>query len=268
MADLAQFTAQNKYLMLALDHRESFKELINPQNPVDVQPEEVIKIKAQIIESLKDQFSGILIDIDYGLPAYKNKNKPFLLPVEKSGYKEVDEGRITELAYLTNELKEKGASGIKLLLYFNPDRDAAKQQVKTAKKVAEDCVKENLPFFLEIVVYDSVPKQKTIVNSVKYFLKGGVYPDVFKIGYPETAENCQEITGILGETPWILLTAGEDFEIFKSQLQVAIKNGCSGFLAGRALWKELFKLQEDKKEKFLQETLPKRFAEICQIATS
>lgn len=261
MADLAQFTAQNKFLMLAMDHRESIRKMLKSD-------QEINEFKKEIIEALTDQFSGLLIDIKYGLPAYRNKTKPFLLPVEKSGYKEIDGDRITELEHSVEELKQMGASGIKLLLHFNPTGETARKQLETAKQVEENCIKENLPFFLEILTYGSIPKQKLVIDSVKYFLQGGVYPDVFKLEYPEDAAICRQITEILGKTPWILLTAGENFNVFKNQLQIAVQNGCSGFLAGRALWKDLLKLKGQEKDKFLVETLPNRFRQISQITTN
>ena len=79
------FTENNTFLMLALDHRESFKKFINPENPDSVTNEVATESKKKIIDKLKDKFTGVLIDINYGLPAYKElgTNKPFLLPMEK-----------------------------------------------------------------------------------------------------------------------------------------------------------------------------------------
>ena len=45
--------------------------------------------------------------------------------------------------------------------------------------------------------------------------------------------------------PWVLLSAGVDFEQFKPQAQVACENGASGFLAGRAIWKEAAAMSPD-----------------------
>lgn len=36
--------------------------------------------------------------------------------------------------------------------------------------------------------------------------------------------------------PWVLLTAGVTFEGFVDQLTVAVRHGCNGFMAGRAIW--------------------------------
>ena len=97
--DLSKFTSRGKFLMLALDHRGSFKKLINPQNVTVVSDDTVIQLKSEIIQALADQFSGVLIDEAWGLEACKEvcSVKPFLLPLEKTGYTDEGGERITEL---------------------------------------------------------------------------------------------------------------------------------------------------------------------------
>lgn len=260
--------------MLALDHRESFRKILNPLKPEAVGKEEMIKIKAEIIESLKDQFSGILIDPEYGLPAYKSvgliKNKPYLLSIEKSGYQEIGEERITQLQYRVEELKKMGATGVKLLIYFNPYVKTAKPQLETAGKVWRDCRAAGLPLFLEIVVYytenTASAKLNLVTESVKRFLNYGIRADVFKLDYPKDEASCRLVTSLLGRIPWVLLTRGENFQIFKKQLEAAVENGASGFLAGRAIWQEIGKYQNDvERKEFLNTVVKKRFQEIISI---
>jgi tagatose 1,6-diphosphate aldolase len=255
--DLTKFQRDGKFLMLALDHRGSFKKLIGDLDPVAV--------KSEIINSLEDQFSGVLIDVDWGLKSYANKDKPYLLPVERTGYQQKDDGRVTELERPIAELKNLGAAGAKLLLYFNPQSATAEIQIEVAKKVLDDAKVNNLPFFLEIVTYDS--GEGKVVESVEMFLAQNVRPDVFKLEYPGSSENCLKITELLDETPWIILTRGNSYDIFKSQLQDAIGNGCRGFLAGRAVWQEIGQYKDGTQRKeFLQDIVKKRFAEISEIA--
>lgn len=229
--------------MLALDHRGSFKKLINPAAPDAVTDEEIINLKKAIIDSLQDQFSGLLIDEVWGLKAYQNKTKPFLLPLEKSGRQDV-----AELQYSVEQVKQMGASGAKLLLYFNPEAESSEKQIEIARKVMNECRQLDFPFFLEIVGS----------TQLKMFIDGGVKPDVWKLEYPGSQ--------LTGDTPWILLTGGQTFNAFKPQLEIASQNGCSGFLAGRALWQEVTTLQGAEKQKFLSETLPGRFKELVQVS--
>lgn len=268
------FAQNGSFLMLALDHRESFRKILNPLNPQEVTDEEIIEVKKDIIASLHNDFSGFLIDPQYGLIAYKKldilEKKPYLLSIEKSGYQEKNEERLTHLEYSVFQLKELGAKGVKLLVYFNPYVSSAINQLKIAGEVFKQCQEADLPFFLEIVTYYTETtchkKENLVIESVKRFLSFGIRPDVFKLEYPKDNFSCQQITKILGRIPWILLSRGEDFNIFKIQLESAILNGASGFLAGRSLWQEVGGYKDRKeRKKFLDEVVRKRFFEISQI---
>ena len=53
---------------------------------------------------------------------------------------------------------------------------------------------------------------------------------------------CRAITKIAGQVPWAVLSAGVDHSVFLGQVEAAIKNGASGVIAGRALWKDCISL--------------------------
>ncbi len=270
--NLDQFKGRGKFLMLALDHRESFKKLINPENHEAVSDGEAIKLKSEIIKALEPEFSSLLIDIKTGLPAYTQKSKPFLLPLEKSGYTDKEGERITDIEFNVSDLKSYGASGAKLLLYFNPNLESATKQIETARKVLNDARENDFPLFFEFVTYspkgEIEDKEKIILDSLDLLLKENIRPDVYKLEYPGSLEGCKKITEKLKDLPWILLTGGVSFEKFDVELKDAIGGGAQGFLAGRAIWQEVCKLEGEEKEKFLKETLPNRFKEICRVATS
>jgi tagatose-1,6-bisphosphate aldolase len=275
MADLANFLKDGKFLMLALDHRGSFKKLMNPDNPDSVTDQMAIDLKGEIINAVKDQMSGVLIDPDFGLPAYVEKTKPFLLPVEKTGYEAKGGERLTKLEYGVPKLMEWGAGGAKILLFFNPYLETAEAQLETGKSVVEECKSRDYPLFLEIVTYEAdhevtmEEREKLVIESLKKFVARNVIPDVFKLEYPGSAVACRTISAILQEheVPWILLTRGDSFEHFKEQLKDAVSRGAVGFLAGRALWQEVCTMQGEEKQKFLKETLPERFRIISEICT-
>lgn len=275
--DLKPFQKYGKYLMLALDHRGSFRKYVNPANPDSVTDEELIQTKAMIIEAVQNQFSGVLIDAEWGLPAYakvsarqaRSKEKPYLLPLEKSGYTDKEGDRLTELEYSAKQLKDMGASGAKLLLYFNPESTTCDQQLQTAQTALADAHTNNLPFFLEIVTYGNKKKNnrsEVILDSVKMFLKNNIAPDVWKLEYSGDKKSCVKITKLVGKTPWVLLTGGEDYKVFVKQLQDAVAGGAVGFLAGRALWQEIsdYKTDSEKKE-FLNIVVADRFRKIVDI---
>jgi tagatose 1,6-diphosphate aldolase len=45
-----------------------------------------------------------------------------------------------------------------------------------------------------------------------------------------------------GDVPWAVLSAGVDHETFVGQVEIAMQNGASGVIAGRALWKDCISL--------------------------
>ena len=71
--------------------------------------------------------------------------------------------------------------------------------------------------------------------------------------------------------PWVLLSAGVDIQLFLKELKIAVNNGASGFLAGRAIWKQAanFETNNDLRqilEKKVRENLRKSI-EIANNAT-
>lgn len=273
--DTKIFTKKNKYLMLALDHRGSFKRLLNPEDPEATPTQKIIETKFKIIKTAYDQFSGILIDPTFGLPAFEKiaqqneKKKPFLLCTEKSGYEAEKNGRFTSIQYPAAELKDMGAAGIKLLLYFNPYNKAAEHQITIGRKALEDAHGNNLPIFIEFVSYQETKEQrpldKIVLDSIEMALSKNVKPDVWKLEYPGSLAACQKISALVKDTPWILLTRGSKYEIFKKQLKDAITAGAAGFLAGRALWQEGMALDDEQQNIFLETTFCQRFQEITDI---
>jgi len=278
MVDISRFTNKGKILMLALDHRGSFKKLINQQAPDLVKPAQVITIKQEIISELYDQFSGVLIDSEAGLSAFqkasvaKSAPKPYLLCIEKTGYEDEKGSRKTTLEFSVSKLKSLGASGIKLLLYYHPQAPTKQHQLTVAKQVLQDCRAAKLPLFLELVTY-TLPefnshKPELVLDSVYDFLQAGIIPDVFKLEYPGDPAACFQITKILKKTPWILLTKGDSFVNFKQQLKIAVANGAIGFLAGRSLWQEFGQYPELKRLDYFQTVVLERFSQIRQIVLS
>jgi len=264
------FLNRGRILMLALDHRQSFKKYVNPNNPDKATDAQIISVKREIIDSVSDLMSGALVDPDWGLPAMQNVAAPYLLCMEASGYTDAAGERNTELKYSGAEIKKMGAKGAKLLLYMNPWGTNVAHQVQVAKEAAKDASKAGLPFFLEIVTYgkeaDGGRRGEAIMLSILALSDAGVVPDVYKLEYPGTPADCANITARLGKTPWILLTRGESYAIFRNQLRAAVQAGAVGFLAGRAVWQEIPEYPSGAtREKFLQEVVRARFKEICEI---
>jgi tagatose 1,6-diphosphate aldolase len=57
----------------------------------------------------------------------------------------------------------------------------------------------------------------------------------------EVRELCRQVDQASG-MPWVILSAGVEIEEFLVQVELATEAGASGFLCGRAIWKDAVKL--------------------------
>ncbi|MEM5766584.1 MAG: tagatose 1,6-diphosphate aldolase [Candidatus Aenigmatarchaeota archaeon] len=274
---LEKISSKGLFHIVALDHRESLKRILNPKNPKSVSRKILEEVKLKLSKLFSSQASGILLDPIYGRPAIKAiRNKcGLLISLEESGYKETEKGRINTLIknFGPNEVKRMGGDAAKLLIYFNPKVKAAKQQKKLVENVATKCREMKLPLVCEILVYPykernfEKEKGRLIIQSVKEVSKLGI--NLLKTEFPgkmgERAEvNCKKLTKV-SKVPWVLLSKGIGFEEFKEQLKISMEFGCSGFMVGRALWQSYFSIKN--KEEFLKKVCLNRLKELNEIAS-
>jgi tagatose 1,6-diphosphate aldolase len=279
---LEKISSNGFFHIVALDHRESLKKIINPEKPEAVSRKSLESIKLKFSRIFSSQASGILLDPIYGRPAINSiKHKcGLLISLEESGYEETEDGRLTHLIkkFGPKEAKGLGADVAKLLIYFNPKAKTARKQKELVKKVSEKCKEVGLPFVCEFLVYPykekdfEKEKSNLILSSAKEISRLGV--DLLKTEFPGRLEiddrekiesNCKKLTRI-SKVPWVLLSRGIDFYKFKEQLKISINLGASGFMVGRALWQDYFSSGKQK-EDFLKEVCLKRLKELKEIAS-
>lgn len=268
---LSGFQKDNFFLMLAFDHRGSFKKMMQKYSNREITDDDVIVLKEKIIRPLLPYISGTLVDQDYGLPAYKKAGGtvPYVLPTEKTGYVDTAGERLTEIEYDGESIIKNGGTGVKLLLYVNHSVASFEKQLTVARTVAEDASKNELPYFLEFVVYEANGIfGGTVYENVQKAIEVGIVPTVWKLAYPGSQDECKKIQEVVGTTPWILLTGGTTFETFLEEYKEAVAHGARGFLAGRALWQEAVEFWQDeaKLQEFLSTTLVDRFKQLIAIS--
>ncbi len=224
---------------------------------------------------------------------YIPRDVGILLAYEKTGYEKAQGGRKTALLpdWSGEKIKRSGANAIKLLLYYRPDGnpEVVEYQNSIVKKVGDEARKYDIPFLLEPVGYEidepkkdsleyAKKKPEIVIDTVKEFTKEEYGVDVLKLEFPadlkyteefaygefdgkerEVAYDLFEVEDICEELdntatiPWVLLSAGVDIEEFLINVEIATAHGASGFLAGRAIWKDAvpFYPDLDKMEKWL-----------------
>lgn len=76
---------------------------------------------------------------------------------------------------------------------------------------------------------------------------------------------CKAISAV-STVPWVLLSAGVDFDVFSEQARIASSAGASGWLAGRAIWKEVTKMGPANRTTFLKDVAIPRAEKLAAIA--
>jgi tagatose 1,6-diphosphate aldolase len=286
-------TSHGIFSILAVDHRDSLRAIIAPDAPQTVTADQLSEIKLAIIKYLASTTSAVLLDPVYSagqaivggqLPGHVG----LVCAIEEQGYLDSPCSRRTPLlsGWSVAKAKRLGANGVKLLLFYSPDAgDAAEAQEGLVRSVANDCLRYEMAFFLEPITYSSNPaiekgssqfaamRRRLVVETVRRLSPLG--PDVMKVEFPLDvhhepdpavwAEACAELNEA-SRVPWTLLSAGDSFETFKQQLRVACQTGCSGFVGGRAIWREAIDLSGQQRIDFLDDVASQRVRELHDIA--
>ncbi len=286
-------TSRGIFTILAVDHRDAMKAMINQESPEAVPAEQLTEIKLSIVKVIGPGATAVLLDPVYSVgQAIARRALPaktaFLSAIEAQGYLGDPYSRQTTMleGWGIKKAKLLGASGVKVLLFYNPDAgEAAERQDELVSKLLEECAEYDIPLFLEPIVYSLDPdkakgsaafsqeRRHLIVESARRL--GALKPDVLKLEFPVDCQYekdeavwqdaCAELNDA-SPVPWTLLSGGGDFDLFQKQVKIACQNGCSGFLVGRALWQEAVYLQGSERMAFLEGQATRRWLSLCETA--
>jgi tagatose 1,6-diphosphate aldolase len=281
------------FVMCAMDHRAGLISMIEEAQHGVPDYKEIVDMKLDMCSAMGHHASGILLDPEYGAAQCIAGNAlsgrtGLLVSVEATGYEKDPQGRLTTLLknWGVGKIKRMGASAVKMLVYYRPDiKRLAHKQLKTIERVAEECIKYDIPFLVEPKTYH-VEGEKMDSAEFAARLPGMVIEtareitalpvDVLKAEFPadlkyekdvsKLMDYCQKLDAA-SRIPWVILSAGVDFETFRSQVTIACKAGASGFLGGRAIWQEAMELagREDRVA-FFKTVGVQRLQELADIA--
>ena len=208
-----------------------------------------------------------------------------LLASEESGYEKAGpsgKDRSSELidGWTVPKARRAGADAVKLLLYYHPDadEDVLTHQQALVRRLGEECKVADMPFLLELVTYargegaaDFARNKPDLVTRSAAEFSGEEYGvDILKMEFPadlkwtrefgngafdgkerEGVYSLAEVRDLCGRLdqaagmPWVILSAGVDIEEFLIQVDLSAEAGASGFLCGRAIWKDVVPLYPD-----------------------
>lgn len=277
--------------MCAIDHRGSMQRMLSREAGIDAGYDEMVRYKLELCEALAPHSSAVLLDPEYGaaqsiaagvLPG----DTGLLVSVEASEYEQAGDGRITEVLpdWSVQKIKLMGASAVKILIYYRPDKaDLARQQEDTVRRLAEDCDRFDIPFLVEPVTYTlsredraslSARKADLVVQTARRITSLPI--DVLKAEFPvdlqiekdegRAMDACQRLNEA-SQLPWVILSAGVDYETFCRQVDMACRAGACGFLGGRAIWQDALRITDSaERVRFLKTTVADRMKGLVEIA--
>lgn len=261
----------------AMDQRGSLRKSLAKEKGGDISDAMMEEFKGLVTEVLTKHASAILLDPEWGIGPSKRRAKGsgLLLAYEKTGYDANTPGRLPDLldVWSVRRLKDAGADCIKILLYYTPTDSKAINDHKHAwvERIGDECVANDIPFFLELVGYEegvdekgleyAKKKPRIVTDSVAEFSKDRYNVDVLKIEVPinmkfvggakantsgQSAYSKDEARKLFLESakaagrPFIYLSAGVSNDEFTESLGLAAESGVkfSGVLCGRATWKD------------------------------
>ena len=136
----------------AMDHRGSFRNMINQADPESVSYDEMVKRKLELCSTFAPIATAVLIDPLFGAAQCISQGSlpgttGLLVSIEATGYSGSREHRVTELleGWGVEKIKRMGASAVKLLVYYRPDlKELASKQLGIVRKLAEECIEYDI----------------------------------------------------------------------------------------------------------------------------
>ncbi|MCY4272842.1 MAG: DUF2090 domain-containing protein [bacterium] len=251
VADLA---CDGRFAVLAIDHRDSLRSVLAPDDPDAVSGEAIVDLKRDLVAGLADGATGVMLEPEYSIPQLLDGTLPagvgFTAALEAQGYMADPEAAPVAVldGWSAQAAADCGAAAAKLLVLYRPDRPHAAAQERAAAQILAECRRVGIPLLVEPLFYhldDPSARPQIVLDTVDRFAPMGF--DVLKLPLPvdpshhpeqaRWAEACREISERC-DTPWTLLSGGGGFEGYCAQLEVAMDSGCAGFTVGRALWSE------------------------------
>ena len=262
------------FAVVAVDHRGPLRRSLEKESPEGKSNEALTALKCDIVRHLAPATTAVLLDPETAAGQCVADSS---MPAGTGLIVALDTGSTGDPANRTTGLVENwsvektvrmGASGVKMLLYYNPAASEAGEREALVQEVAADCTRYDIPFFLEPLSYASdgshgplPPEQrrKVVIETARRLVPLGV--DILKAEFPvdvsvEPDENiwrdaCRELTDT-SKAPWVLLSAGVSYDTFLKQVRIACEAGAGGVMAGRAVWKEAVTLDSPARNNFLR----------------
>jgi sulfofructosephosphate aldolase len=238
--------------MLAVDQREAMRAMFAEHTTAPV-PDSVLRdFKVAATQILTPYASAVLVDRQFAFDAVVDQQAvapgcgliaaaDHFTPAhgELVGHVSID--RLVDPA----RVKEQGAVALKLLVLWREDESVG-SRVTMVEEFVDRCRSAGLLAIIEPVSRgraDGRPSDTEAGVLAAARELGALGADLYKAEVPlkgqgdpeEIRRRCAQITAAV-QTPWVVLSSGVPQDDFPTAVALAMTEGASGFLAGRAVW--------------------------------
>ena len=165
LADISD--SSGRYRVLAVDHRDSLRAFLRPDDPDAVPADELVAIKRALVETVSPLATGVMLEPEYSIPQVLDVLAPgvgFLAALESQGYLADPTAAPTSLHWSVAEAAASGAAALKLLLPYHPDHELAAAQRGVAAEVIADAHSVGAVVALE-PLFHSLARRRTTVRG-------------------------------------------------------------------------------------------------------
>lgn len=267
------------FAMLAVDQREAMRAMFAEYQSTPVSDEQVTAFKLAATRILTPHASAVLLDKQFVLdraieeravapPCALIAAADFFIAGDDEIVADVEIDDAVDPAYY----RDMGAVALKLLILWRPDEDP-QRRISMVEEFVRRCRSAGLVSIIEPV--SRKPRDGRdwdwnagVLAAAKEL--GTLGADLYKAEVPlhgegdaaEVRRGCAEITEAVS-SPWVVLSSGVSQELFPRAAKLAVIEGASGFLAGRAVWRACIGTPDV--EKALREDAAARLQRLCDV---
>lgn len=238
--------------MLAVDQREAMRNMFAEHQSAPVTDEQLTGFKLEAAQILSPYASGILIDRQFALQQAIDGAvvAPGCGLIASADHFESAHGELVGEVTIDRlidpvELRRNGAVALKLLVLYRPDGGAS-ERIEMTEEFIDICRNAGLVSIIEPVSRKPLDGgawdwNAGVLAAAKEL--GSLGADLYKAEVPhkglaaedEVRHGARELSRAI-DGPWVVLSSGVPEDVFPSAVELACREGASGFLSGRAVW--------------------------------
>lgn len=252
--DLSRLTRPSgAFAMLAVDQREALRAMFAEPQDEPVTDEQITDFKLAATRQLTPHASAVLLDKQFVLDRAIEQSAvaPGCALIAAADYFIGSDDEIVADVHIDESVdpehyRDQGVAALKLLVLWRPDEDPG-PRIAMVRRFVQRCRAAGLISIIEPV--SRAPRDGRQWDHNAGVLAaaaelGSLGADLYKAEVPlhgkgtddEIRRGCATITESVS-SPWVVLSSGVPQDDFPRAVRLAVAEGASGFLAGRAVWR-------------------------------